>query len=83
MSAGLVAAVAMALAFAFTNGIHDASDAIATLVITRAASPMAAVILAADELSRTTPGSGIMRGETLAPDFEEIGLECGCEPSRV
>ena len=43
----------------------------------------AAVILAADELSRTTPGSGIMRGETLAPDFEEIGLECGCEPSRV
>lgn len=47
MSAGLVVAVAMALAFAFTNGIHDASDAIATLVITRAASPVAAVVLAA------------------------------------
>jgi len=41
----------------------------------------AAVVLAADELSRTTPGSGIMRGDTLAPHFEEIALECGC-PDR-
>lgn len=38
----------------------------------------AAVVLAADALSRTTPGSGIMRGESLAPDFAELGLECGC-----
>ncbi len=38
----------------------------------------AAVILAADELSRTTPASGIMRGETLSAPFREIGLECGC-----
>ena len=38
----------------------------------------AAVILAADELSRTSPASGIMRGETLAEHFREIGLECGC-----
>jgi len=38
----------------------------------------AAVVLAADELSRTTPASGIMRGDTLAPHFEEIALECGC-----
>ena len=38
----------------------------------------AAVILAADELSRTTPASGIMRGETLAQHFREIALECGC-----
>ena len=38
----------------------------------------AAVILAADELSRISPASGIMRGETLAAHFEEIGLECGC-----
>ena len=42
----------------------------------------AAVILAADELSRTTPASGIMRGDTLAAHFEEIGLECGCGASR-
>jgi hypothetical protein len=39
----------------------------------------AAVILAADALSRTSPGSGIMRGDTLAAHFPEIGLECGCE----
>ncbi|HYL53917.1 MAG TPA: inorganic phosphate transporter, partial [Acidimicrobiia bacterium] len=36
----------MALAFAFTNGVHDAATAIATLVATRAARPGAAVLLA-------------------------------------
>ena len=39
----------------------------------------AAVVLAADALSRTTPGAGIMRGTTLVPDFAEIGLRCGCD----
>lgn len=39
----------------------------------------AAVILAADDLSWTTPGAGIMRGDTLAPHFSEIALECGCD----
>jgi hypothetical protein len=39
----------------------------------------AAVILAADELSRTSPASGIMRGDSLAAHFPEIGLECGCQ----
>jgi hypothetical protein len=43
----------------------------------------AAVVLAADELSRTTPGSGIMRGDTLAPHFDEIALECGCSRLAV
>jgi inorganic phosphate transporter, PiT family len=47
VTAPLVAAVAMALAFAFTNGVHDAANAIATLVATRAARPGAAVVLAA------------------------------------
>jgi PiT family inorganic phosphate transporter len=37
----------MALAFAFTNGVHDAANAIATLVATRAARPGAAVLVAA------------------------------------
>jgi PiT family inorganic phosphate transporter len=46
MSTGLVIAVAMALAFAFTNGVHDAANAIATLVATRAARPGTAVLLA-------------------------------------
>jgi hypothetical protein len=37
----------------------------------------AAMILAVDALSLTTPGATIMRGTTLPP-FAEIGLECGC-----
>ncbi len=43
----MVIAIGMALAFAFTNGLHDAANAIATLVATRAARPAPAVILAA------------------------------------
>jgi PiT family inorganic phosphate transporter len=47
MSAVLVVAVMLALAFAATNGLHDASNAIATLVATRAARPRHALALAA------------------------------------
>jgi hypothetical protein len=39
----------------------------------------AAVILAVDALSGTTPGSGIFRGAGLPGDFPELGLECGCD----
>jgi len=45
--AGFVLAVGMALAFAFTNGLHDAANAIATLVATRAARPLPAALMAA------------------------------------
>jgi hypothetical protein len=38
----------------------------------------AAVLLAVDALSRTTPGSDIFRGSSLPAGFPEIGLECGC-----
>ena len=42
----------------------------------------AAVVLAVDALGETyghaTPGSGIMRGTSLAPHFDEIALECDC-----
>jgi PiT family inorganic phosphate transporter len=40
-------AVALALAYAVTNGVHDASNAIAALVATRAARPLPAVTMAA------------------------------------
>jgi PiT family inorganic phosphate transporter len=40
-------ALALALGFAATNGLHDASNAIATLVATRAATPLQAILLAA------------------------------------
>jgi PiT family inorganic phosphate transporter len=46
MDPGLVIALALALAFAATNGIHDASNAIATLVATRVATPLQAILLA-------------------------------------
>jgi inorganic phosphate transporter, PiT family len=46
VDAGLVVAILLALAFAVTNGLHDASNAIAALVATRAATPFQAIILA-------------------------------------
>jgi PiT family inorganic phosphate transporter len=45
MEAGLLLAIVLALAFALTNGFHDASNAIATLVATRGATPGQAVVL--------------------------------------
>jgi PiT family inorganic phosphate transporter len=46
MDAGLVVAIVLAIAFAVTNGLHDASNAIATLVATRAATPGQAIVIA-------------------------------------
>jgi inorganic phosphate transporter, PiT family len=46
MDTGLALAILLALAFALTNGLHDASNAIATLVAARAARPLQALILA-------------------------------------
>ncbi len=47
MDVGFALAVALALAFAATNGLHDASNSIAALVATRAATPLQAALLAA------------------------------------
>ena len=44
---GLDVAVLLAVAYAFTNGLHDAANSIATLVATRAARPGPAVAMAA------------------------------------
>lgn len=46
MTAERVIALVFVFAFALTNGIHDASNAIATLVATRAATPAQAMVLA-------------------------------------
>ncbi len=46
MELGFALAILLALAFAVTNGLHDASNAIATLVATRAARPLQAIVLA-------------------------------------
>lgn len=47
MEVGLVIAIGFAVSFALTNGFHDASNAIATLVATRGATPGQAVVLSA------------------------------------
>lgn len=47
MGAGETVALCAALAFAFTNGVNDASNAVAALVATRAGRPLPAVIMAA------------------------------------
>lgn len=47
MEIGLIVAIGFALSFALTNGFHDASNAIATLVATRGATPGQAVVLSA------------------------------------
>jgi PiT family inorganic phosphate transporter len=46
MDGGLVLAVALGFAFAATNGLHDASNAIATFVATRAGTSLQAILLA-------------------------------------
>ena len=43
---GLVVAIVVAIAFDFTNGFHDSANATAALVVTRAARPGQAVVLA-------------------------------------
>ncbi len=45
--AGLLAVIATALLFTYTNGFHDAANAIATSVSTRALTPRAALLIAA------------------------------------
>ena len=47
MSIAFLIAITAAFGFAITNGLHDASNAIATLVATRAARPGQALVLAA------------------------------------
>ena len=47
MEVALVAMIALALAFDYINGFHDAANSIATVVSTRVLSPRAAVIWAA------------------------------------
>ncbi len=43
----------------------------------------AAVVLAADALSRTTPGSGIFRGDTLGAEPAALPMECGVRGGRL
>jgi inorganic phosphate transporter, PiT family len=76
----VVAVVAVALIFDYTNGFHDAANAIATSVSTRALTPRAALLLAAAgnfvgaHLGRRvaeTVGEGLVR---LPPGMSSLGI---------
>lgn len=71
----LVAIVALALFFDYTNGAHDSANAIATIVSTKVLSPKVAVLMAAvlnligafmGEHVAKTMGSGIVNAEVVA-----------------
>src|SRR6266542_106294 len=79
MDIGLVVAIVLAVAFATTNGIHDASNAIATLVATRAASPGQAIVLASvfNLLGPLVVGAAVadtIGGIVLVPPSTAIGV---------
>jgi inorganic phosphate transporter, PiT family len=71
----LVAIVAVALFFDYTNGAHDSANAIATIVSTKVLSPKVAVVMAAtlnfagafmgDQVAKTI-GSGIVNADMVA-----------------
>ena len=79
----LVAVVAVALFFDFTNGFHDTANSIATSVSTRALSPRAAVLSAAVlnvvgafvslEVAATI-ASGIVNADAITLDVVLAGL---------
>ena len=75
MTAVLILAVVLAFAFAATNGLHDASNAVATLVATRAARPKYALALAAvfNLLGPVLVGAAVARaiGGIVAIDSSE------------
>ncbi|HXY90921.1 MAG TPA: inorganic phosphate transporter, partial [Acidimicrobiia bacterium] len=76
---GVVLAVAFGLAFALTNGMHDAANAIATLVGTRAARPGPAVTLAAaaNILGPVLLGSAVadtIEGIVTVPSDQVVGV---------
>ncbi len=71
----LVAIVALALFFDYTNGAHDSANAIATIVSTKVLSPKVAVVMAASlnlagafmgEQVAKTIGSGIVNADVVA-----------------
>ncbi len=68
MQFGLVIAIGFAVAFALTNGFHDAANAIATLVATRAATPGQAVVLSAV----FNMGGAVLLGTAVADTIGKI-----------
>jgi PiT family inorganic phosphate transporter len=73
----IVAVVAAALGFAYTNGFHDAANAIATSVATRALTPRVALVMAAAlNFAGAFLGQKVARtvSETITPPDGSRGL---------
>jgi inorganic phosphate transporter, PiT family len=80
----VVVVIAVALAFDFLNGFHDAANSIATVVSTRVLSPRAAVLLAAicnfaaafflETKVAATIGNDIVHAQFLDPYLVMFGL---------
>jgi PiT family inorganic phosphate transporter len=75
----LAVALALALAFAVTNGVHDAANAIAALVATRAARPLPAVLMAA-AFNLLGP---LVAGAAVADTIGGIVIVAGSDGVRV
>ncbi|HZL02571.1 MAG TPA: inorganic phosphate transporter [Cellulomonas sp.] len=72
----VIVVVAVALGFDYTNGFHDAANAIATSVSTRALTPRAALIMAAVfNLLGSLLGTGV--AHTIGSGIIDIGPEAG------
>ncbi|WP_147795302.1 inorganic phosphate transporter [Cellulomonas sp. Y8] len=68
----VVVVVALALGFDYTNGFHDAANAIATSVSTRALTPRAALLMAA-VMNFTGALLGTEVAETIATSIVDLG----------
>lgn len=79
MDTGLVVAVLLAIAFAVTNGLHDAANAVATLVATRAATPGQAIALA----SACNLAGPFLVGAAVADTIGGIVTVAPAEATRV
>src|SRR4051812_24259913 len=83
MNFTLVAVVCFALFFDYTNGFHDAANAIATTVSTRALSPKVAVVMAGalnfvgafvSIKVATTVGKGIVASDAVTTEVVLAGV---------
>jgi inorganic phosphate transporter, PiT family len=76
--AGLLVVIATSLVFVYTNGFHDAANAIATSVSTKALSPRAALFVAAVmNLAGALLGTGVAQtvgGGIISPPHGAAGL---------
>ena len=79
----VVVVVAFALGFDYTNGFHDAANAIAISITTRALSPRTALVMAADSTSSVrcwTHVAMTIGEEIISIDAERLpdGLSSSC-----